>query len=119
MFLRKFSSVEAAVNFIDDVRDLIEPFLGHFQAHLIVLSLLHQLIIAEEHSEGLARNHIAEPEQQVVCVARYDTFELSLQHHSWNVEHHAEEGREVHDAEDAYNDVLVKQRTHCECDEET
>ena len=72
---------------------MIEPFLGNLQAHLIVLSPLRHLKVAKKNSEGLARNHVAEPEKQVVRVAGNDTFELSLQHHSWNVDHHAEEGR--------------------------
>ena len=82
-------SVKTTADFFDDVCDLVEALLRHFQAYLIVLILLAELIVAKKHTEGLPSDHVTEPEKQVVCIARYYTLELSLEYHGGYVDHHA------------------------------
>jgi hypothetical protein len=81
--------------------------------------LIRELVVAEDDTEGLPQDEVAQPKEQVVHVCVKDLFgvrkkaymfEFLLQDHDGDVDYHDGEGYEVHISDNAYHKVFMP---HC------
>ena len=82
-----------------------------FCRHLL---LLH-LVVTENDTEGLSKEKVEEPKQNVVGVAGDLLLENSLEDHARDVNHHECESDAIKNTEDSNDDVFMEYCTESEC----
>jgi len=73
-----------------------------------LIILLCHLVIAENYAEWLPKNNIKQPKEHVVRVARNFVLELALGDHDGDIDHHDDEGNEIHNTKNSDHQILVE-----------